>query len=211
MSCVTSTSTNAGDTLDDGDSLLDGIASLFVDDIQPLPISMAAYAVVSVQAHVPIKLELRSSNYTKWSNFFEAMCGKFGLLHHITSAPPDPRTDAWNEEDCAVRSWLYGSVTEDVLDFTMTANQTARELWVAIANHFQANKTPRTIFLSHVFHVLTQGDMSVHEYAQALKKAADALRDVDKPVVDSEMVLALLAALILATAPLEKSSQARRA
>jgi len=35
--------------------------------------------------------------------------------------------------------------------------------------------------------------MSVHEYAQALKKAADALRDVDKPVADSEMVLALLA------------------
>ena len=132
MSCVT----NDGDTLDDGDSLLDGIASLFVDDIQPLPISMAAYAAVSVQAHVPIKLELRSSNYTKWSNFFEAMCGKFGLLRHITSAPPEPRTDAWNEEDCAVRSWLYGSITEDVLDFTMTANQIARELWVTIANHF---------------------------------------------------------------------------
>src|SRR6185437_1467004 len=32
-----------------------------------------------------------------------------------------------------------------------------------------------------------------HEYAQALKKVADALRDVDKPVADSELVLALLA------------------
>jgi len=137
MSCVTSTSTNAGDTLDDGDSLLNGIASLFVDDIQPLPIPMAAYAAVSVQAHVTIKLELRSSNYTKWSNFFEAMCGKFGLLRHINGAPPpDPHTDAWNEADCAVHSWLYDSVTEDVLDFTMAANQTVRELWVAIANHF---------------------------------------------------------------------------
>ena len=114
MSCVTSTSTIADDTLDDGDSFLDGIASLFVDDIQPLTISMATYAAVSVQAHVPIKLELHSSNYTKWSNFIEAMCGKFGLLRHITSAPPELCTDAWNEENCAVRSWLYGSVTEDV-------------------------------------------------------------------------------------------------
>ena len=35
--------------------------------------------------------------------------------------------------------------------------------------------------------------MSIHEYAQALKKAADALRDVDKPIAESEMVLALLA------------------
>ena len=74
----------------------------------------------------------------------------------------------------------------------MAANQTARDLWVAISNHFQTNKAPRAIFLSHAFHAITQGDMSVHEYAQALKKAADALRDVDKPVADSEMVLALL-------------------
>ena len=94
MSCVTSTSTNAGDTIDDGDSFLDGIAALFFDDFMPPPTAMAAYAAISIQAHVPIKLELRSSNYTKWSNFFEAMCGKFGVLRHITSAPPDPRTDA---------------------------------------------------------------------------------------------------------------------
>src|SRR6185312_561121 len=81
---------------------------------------------------------------------------------------------------------------EDILDFTMAANQTARDLWVAISNHFQTNKAPRAIFLSHAFHTITQGDMSIHEYAQALKKATDALRDVDKPVADSEMVLALL-------------------
>ena len=122
------------------------------------------------------------------------MCGKFGLVRHINGTPPpDLRTDAWNEEDCVVRNCLYDSVTEDVLDFTMTAHQTARDLWVAIANHFQANKAPRAIFLSHAFHALTQGDMSIHEYAQALKKATDALRDVNKPVTESEMVLALLA------------------
>ena len=62
------------------------------------------------------------------------MCSKFGLLRHINGTPPpDLCTDAWIETNSAVRSWLYGSVTEDVLDFTMTANQTARELWVAIA------------------------------------------------------------------------------
>ena len=94
-----------------------------------------------------------------------------------------------NEEDYAVRNWLYDSITEDVLDFTMTANQTARELWDAIANHFQANKAPRAIYLSHAFHTLPQGDMSVHDYAQAMKKATEALRDVNKPVAESEMVL----------------------
>ena len=31
--------------------------------------------------------------------------------------------------------------------------------------------------------------MNVHDYAQAMKKAAEALRDIDKPVAESEMVL----------------------
>ena len=65
MSCVTSASTNAGDTIDDSDSFLNGIAALLSDDFAPPLTTMAAYTAVSIQAHVPIKLELRSSNYTK--------------------------------------------------------------------------------------------------------------------------------------------------
>lgn len=34
--------------------------------------------------------------------------------------------------------------------------------------------------------------MSIHEYATIMKKAANALRDIDKLVGDSEMVLNLL-------------------
>ena len=56
----------------------------------------------------------------------------------------------------------------------MAANQAERELWVAIVNHFQADKAPRAIFLSHAFHTLTQRDMSVDEYAKAMKKAAES-------------------------------------
>lgn len=41
---------------------------------------------------------------------------------------------------------------------------------------------PRAIFVSHAFHTLTQGDMSVEEYEKVMKKAADTLRDIDQPV-----------------------------
>ncbi|XP_034586503.1 uncharacterized protein [Setaria viridis] len=70
-------------------------------------------------------LDLRSSNYVKWSSFFKAMCGKFDLLRHINgTAPPNPLDAAWHQADCCVRSWLYGSVSESVLDFTMEDEQT---------------------------------------------------------------------------------------
>ncbi|CAN6165886.1 unnamed protein product [Urochloa humidicola] len=86
------------------------------------------------------------------------MCGKFGLMQHIDgTAPPVNPTAVWTQADCCVRSWIYGSVSESVLDFAMAPNQSARQLWVAIQQHFPANQAPRTIYLSHDFHSMTQG------------------------------------------------------
>ena len=151
------------------------------------------YATINVKAHVPIELELYSANYGKWSAFFKAMCGKFGLLHHIDGSVPPRRTDpAWEQVDCCVRTWLYGSVSQDVLDFTMAEDQTARQLWVAISNKFQANQAPRAIFLSEDFHSVTQGDLSVMDFGKKMKLAADALREVGHPVSEPTLVLNLL-------------------
>ena len=87
---------------------------------------ISPFATINVKSHIPMTLELRSSNYTKWSSFFHAMCGKFGLLKHIDGTPPpDPVDAAWAQNGCCVRTWLYSSVSESVLDFTMAPNQTA--------------------------------------------------------------------------------------
>jgi hypothetical protein len=74
-------------------------------------------------------LDLKNSNYSKWSSFSKAMCGMFGLLSHIDGSVPPRRTDPnWEQVDCCVRTWLYGSVADSVLNFTMANGQTAREL-----------------------------------------------------------------------------------
>jgi hypothetical protein len=141
-------------------------------------------------------LDLKASNFNKWSSF-RAMCGKFGLLPHIIGDAPPNRTDAtWEQADCCVRSWIYGSITDTVLDLAMDGtDQTAKQLWVAIDNLFQANKAPRAIYLSHEFHLLTQGDLSIDDYCLRVKTAADALRDVDQPVPEPALVLNLLRGL----------------
>jgi hypothetical protein len=61
------------------------------------------------------------------------LCGKFGLLAHINGPVPATRDPAWEQADCCVRSWLYGSVSDVVLDLAMDhamdgTDQTAREL-----------------------------------------------------------------------------------
>ena len=88
----------------------DSVVSVFVNP----------YASVNVKTHVPIELDHRLPKYNKWNAFFTVMCVKFGLLRHIdgtiTSRPTDP---TWNQPDACVRSWMYGSVSDGVLDLAM--------------------------------------------------------------------------------------------
>ncbi|CAN6252007.1 unnamed protein product [Urochloa humidicola] len=138
-------------------------------------------------------LELRFGNYTKWSSFFEAKCGKFGLMRHIDGTTPTTNLDAaWMQADCCVRSWIYGTISESVLDFAMALNQSACQLWVAIQQHFQTNQAPLTIYLSHDFHSMTQGDLSIEEYNQKMKQAVDRLHDVGQPISEPNLILNLL-------------------
>ena len=152
--------------------------------------------MVNVKTHIPMTLELRPSNYTKWSTAFNAMCGKFGLLSHLDVVSPTPTDDAWVQADFCIRSWIFGTVSDSVLNLAMTgAQQTAGQLWTAIAALYQANKAPRAVFLSHEFHSLTQGDSSIDEYCVRMKEAADNLRDVGQTITESNLVLNLLRGL----------------
>ena len=121
------------------------------------------YATVNVKSHVPVTLTMKSTAYSRWASYFKSMCGKFGLWLHIDgTVAPRPEDPAWDQADCCVRSWFFGSVDDSVLDLAMTDDdQTARELWLAIEGLFRANRQSWAIFLSHDFHSMTQGDSSI--------------------------------------------------
>ena len=161
------------------------------------PLFVHPFASVNVKHHVPMTLELKGGNFARWSASFLAMCGKFGVISHIDgTAPPSPADSSWQQADCCVRSWIFGSVAEAVLDMATTGTtQTARQLWVAIDGLFQANKAQRAIFLSHEFHSMTQGDSSIDDYCLRVKTTANKLRDVGHPVDEPQLVLNLLRGL----------------
>ncbi|WVZ95383.1 hypothetical protein U9M48_041152 [Paspalum notatum var. saurae] len=141
-------------------------------------------------------LELKPSNFTKWSTAFRATCGKFGLLHHLATASTSNSDEAWLQADFCVRGWMYSTVSDAVLNLAMTDDkQTASALWAAIGAVFQANKAPRAIFLNHEFHSMTQGDLSIDAYCVRMKEKADELRDVGQPVSEPNLVLNLLRGL----------------
>jgi len=90
---------------------------------------------------------------------------------------------------------MYGCIDDSVLDLAMEPEQTARDLFVAITNLFQANQETRAVILGQEFHSMTQGDLSIDAYAQRMKHTADALRDVGHTVSEPQLVLNLLRGL----------------
>lgn len=83
------------------------------------PAVVHPYATISIKSHIPMTLTMKTSSYSKWASFFKSMCGKFSLKSHIDgTAAPRPDDPDWDQANCCVRSWIFSSVDDSVLDLT---------------------------------------------------------------------------------------------
>ncbi|XP_066396521.1 uncharacterized protein [Miscanthus floridulus] len=139
----------------------------------------AVLQTVNIKTHVPVELDIAESNYTEWCCFFDAFVGKFGLSNHLATplTPADRRDPNWIMRDQCILSWLYNSISKDVLAI------------------FRGNELHRAVYLEGEFHSLVQGDMDVTTFTGRLKKLANAQRDVGQPVCETSQVLNMLRGL----------------
>nr|BAK00361.1 predicted protein [Hordeum vulgare subsp. vulgare] len=161
-----------------------------------MPATSSAVQVASVRTHVPVTLDLHTSNFTKWRMLVRVLLGKYDLLPHVNTVTAEAdRTPDWTREDYVVRSWLYGSISDEILDIIMAEDQTAQEAWTLITNLFLDNQMTRAVYLEAEFRGLVQGDLSVTAYCHRLKALSDALGDVGTPISDQTLVLNCLRGL----------------
>jgi hypothetical protein len=159
------------------------------------PASLAVN-VASVKTHVPVVLDLKASNFSKWRMLVSVLLGRYELTGHVTTnTPVAARTAEWCRQDFTVRSWLYGSISEEILDIIMGEDQTAFEAYALIRNLFLDNQMTRAVHLEAEFRAIVQGDLSITGYCHRLKALSDALRDVGTPVSDQTLVLNCLRGL----------------
>jgi hypothetical protein len=122
---------------------------------------------------VPVVLDLGKSNYSKWRMLVTVLLGKYKLSDHdLIETPEANRTAEWNQEDFIVRSWLYGSISEEILDIIMVENQTAHDVYMLIRNLFLDNQMTRAIHLEAELCALIQGDLSVTASRLSLMRSA---------------------------------------
>ena len=94
-----------------------------------------AVAVQSIRSLVPVVLDVNSGSSSHWREQFLLTLGKYTLQRHVFEDRPAAPSADWIHMDCMVRSWLYGTLSSDLVDIVMARSDdgtTARSAWLAI-------------------------------------------------------------------------------
>jgi hypothetical protein len=155
-----------------------------------------AATIQNIKNLIPIVLDLQSSNYSKWRGHVVLILGRFALQDHVLSDVARPTDPAWSRMDCVVVSWIFNTISPDLLDVIHEPKGvTARFAWLGLEQQFLNNRESRAMLLNAEFRTLVQGALSIDEYCRKMKSMADALADLGEPVQDRTLVLNLLRGL----------------
>jgi len=94
-----------------------------------------------------------------------------------------------------VKSWIFSTITPELMEVVHTGTPSARELWQNIEEQFVGNQETRVLILDSQFCNFVQGNLTVTEYYRKLKSMADGLADLGHPVEDRTLVLSVLRGL----------------
>lgn len=105
------------------------------------------FGISQIRAYIPIRLDLDKMNYDVWSELFETHCLTFGVDDHLDgSSVATPATEkTWKERDGLVKMWIYGTITDSLVETILTPKSTARDLWNTLENLFRDNKENRAL------------------------------------------------------------------
>ncbi|RLM54454.1 hypothetical protein C2845_PM10G06350 [Panicum miliaceum] len=164
----------------------------------PVPISVATAQLINIKSHVPVTLDLGDSNFGTWRTFFNITFRKFGLMDHVdgTVNAHAMLADAeWTQIDTCIVSWLYTTLSYDLLSAVIHPTDNAYGAWTAIGSQFLDNVVQCTVQARQAFHALHQADMTITEYCGKIKVLSDTLRDVGSPLTNQDLVVNLLSGL----------------
>ncbi|CAO2142393.1 unnamed protein product [Urochloa humidicola] len=172
------------------DSAVDTIFALAATN--PLPSSQIQ--LINISNHITVQLDLERSNYGDWSHAFQVVLAKFGLIDHVDGSVAQGDPD-WVQNDFAIVSWFYATVSRDIYKMVRTKADTAHSLWCRIRSLFLDNREMRSVYISAEFRTMVQGDLSIVAYCTKMKDLADQLTDLGTRITERDLVLNLLRGL----------------
>ncbi|XP_057518385.1 uncharacterized protein LOC130799300 [Amaranthus tricolor] len=169
-----------------------------------------ALTVSNIKNHVSIILDMDTEQYSTWAELFKVHAKSHKVLHHIippakgkekaktkdSSSTDDDDEDMWSTLDATVLSWIYATISNDLLHTIIEPDATSMEAWNRLRDIIQDNKHSRAVTLEHDFSTTQMAHYpNASAYCQRLKSLADQLRNVGAPMSDNRLVLQLVSGL----------------
>jgi hypothetical protein len=105
-------------------------------------------------------------------------------------------SNLWNRLDAVVLQWMYATVSPDILQSILVADDSAEACWKRIAAMFNDNKHSRAVQLENQFSNTNLEDFpSTKAYCNRLKTLSDQLANVDSPITNTRLVLKMISGL----------------
>ncbi|XP_010463215.1 PREDICTED: uncharacterized protein LOC104743877 [Camelina sativa] len=162
---------------------------------------------IHVASSVTIKVS--DTNYLLWKTQFESLLRsqkRLGFVDRQTPAPAatrvttvndvqvtssNPEYEAWVCTDELIKSWLFGTLSEEVLGL-VHALSTSAEVWNSLASSFNRNSVARECELLCHLNLLNTKDKSFSVYCREFRAVCDNLSSIGKQVNESMKVVLFL-------------------
>ena len=114
-----------------------------------------AFTVHNIQTCIPIVLEMENVSYSTWAELFKIHARKHKVLDHIippsdgrsTIPSTDEEKEFWVTLDATVISWIYSTISRELLNTIIEPDATAKEAWDRLRDIFQDNQHSRAVAL----------------------------------------------------------------
>ncbi|GAU49192.1 hypothetical protein TSUD_191310 [Trifolium subterraneum] len=141
--------------------------------------------------------------YNTWSELFKIHARVHQVIDHIIPTEPAPSPDLkttdpqlWQRLDVVVLQWIYGTISDDLLNTIIERDSTAEKAWNQLFDIFYDNKNSRALYLEQEFsNTRMEQFPDAAAYCQHLKSLSDQLSNVGAPVSEERLVLQLISGL----------------
>lgn len=171
----------------------------------PSSVTHPALTVPNITNFIKIKLDIEKSQYNTWSELFKIHARAYQVIDHIIPSSADDTRDIslqqtdpklWSRLDAVVLQWIYGTISDDLLNTIIERDTTAEMAWNRLFEIFFDNKHSRALYLEQEFsRVQMEQFPNASSYCQHLKTLSDQLSNVGAPVSNERLVLQLISGL----------------
>ena len=106
-------------------------------------------------------------------------CIGFDVLDHIEEtydAPAIKPTDPHQKKiELIVKLWIYGTISQSLLQMVLKKDSSARQVWVSLEQLFHDNKDAKAFQLDNELRNISIGDLPVTNYCTRIKTMASLL------------------------------------